>query len=75
MVVPWLAFLGVLFFVGVWNWLVVAVLWVIVCGANNLFVRAGAREQLLKQFRLAAAGQQAGESRRQASTAGNAKRA
>ena len=55
--VPWLVFSAVLFVVGVWNWLVVALLWLIVCGANNWQVRKSVRPRLLGEFRAAAAGQ------------------
>lgn len=55
--VPWLVFFAVLFVVGVWNWLVVALLWLIVCGGNNWQVRKSVRPRLLREFRAAAAGQ------------------
>ncbi len=55
--VPWLVFLAVLFVVGVWSWVVVAVLWVSVCAANNWLVWTSVRPRLRREFRAAAAGQ------------------
>ena len=54
--VPWLAFAGVLFVVGVWNWSVVAVLWLGVCAVNNLRADRTARAGLAAHLRAAAAG-------------------
>jgi len=54
--VPWLAFAGVLFVVGVWNWSVVAVLWLGVCAVSNLRADRTARGGLATHLRAAAAG-------------------
>jgi hypothetical protein len=57
LVVPWMIFLGVLFVVGVWNWTVVAVIWVVIAGVSNHLAWRAAREGLFTWFREAAAGQ------------------
>lgn len=56
LVVPWGVFLGVLFGVGVWNWAVVAGLWLAIGALNNYRVGRAARHALDRNFRAALAG-------------------
>ncbi len=56
LVVPWVIFLAVLFGVGVWNWTVVAGLWLAIGALNNHRVGRAARHALDRQFRAALAG-------------------
>jgi hypothetical protein len=56
LVVPWLAFLLVLFVVGVWNWPVVGALGVLVSAGSNLLAWRTTRAGLTTRFREAVAG-------------------